>query len=120
MAVASSVHKKPMVGRLPLDDIHWEKRTISGITAYGYSKVCMRDNTGMIPRLRESFRKVKAEVVTTAGIKFTEPGDHFLTKPCTLQHESMSHDTLSLSLLLPLKERAKHGHRNGVTEAVKC
>ena len=47
MAVASSVHKKPMVGRLPLDDIHWEKRTISGITAYGYSKVCNRDNTSI-------------------------------------------------------------------------
>ena len=39
VAVASSVHKKPMVGRFPLEDIHRRNSSGGGITAYGYSKV---------------------------------------------------------------------------------
>merc|ERR1719414_837873 len=81
VAVASSVHKKPMVGRLPLQDIHWEKRTVSGITAYGHSKLAV------VMFMRELGRRLEGSGVTTYSV---HPGAVYtpLSSACNSQMSS--------------------------------
>jgi len=62
VATASSSHMKPMVGRIPLDDLHWKKSTVGGITAYGYSKLAV------VMFMRELGKRLRGSGVTTYSV----------------------------------------------------
>ena len=65
MAVASSVHKKPMVGRFPLEDIHRRNSSGGGITAYGYSKVNFYNNDSKLIKRFDSIESCFSSTCTS-------------------------------------------------------